>query len=320
MSACVLGLTLLAASGASAQNASLEAAVALLEAGRHAEARAMLGALTRQRPDDAHAIHLLGRAHLNLSEVDEAVRLLERAVELDGQRPEYHVVLGQAYGAQLASAGVLRQRGIAERLRRSFERALELDSANVPARVNLVHYYVRAPGIVGGDAGLALRYAAAIVPHNAYLGAFMQLVVHQSAADSMAMERVLRSLVTQFPDSLAPRLGLAMLFQDRGRAPESWPLLQPLVERAAPHTGALYLVGRLSAESGTELERGERALRRYLQSTPGPGEPQHAAAYTRLGDVLRHRGDIAGARREYESALRLDPDFRQAKDALRRLP
>lgn len=319
VNAVALGVLLLAVSGVTAQNASVEAAVTLLEAGRHAEARAMLSTLAVQRPNDARTIHLYGRAHLNLAEVDEAVRLLERAVQLDATQPEYHVVLGQAYGAQLANATALRKRGIAERLRRSFERALELDTANVPARVHLVQYYLNAPAIVGGDAKVARRYADAIVPHNAYVGAFMQLSVHEAAHDSVAIERVLRGLVVAFPDSVVPRLGLTMLYQDRGRAPESWPLLQPLVEREQPHTGALYLVGRLSALTGTELERGERALRRYLQSTPAAGEPPHAAARTRLGDILRHRGDDAGARREYETALRLDPDFQQAKDALRRL-
>ncbi|CAN5622389.1 hypothetical protein BH23GEM9_BH23GEM9_26890 [soil metagenome] len=319
VTALALASTLLAASAAAAQNASVEAAVALLEAGRNAEAKAMLATLTRQRPSDARAMHLHGRAHLNLSEIDEAVRLLERAVQLDASRPEYHVVLGQAYGAQLSAASALRQRAIAERLRLSLERALELDAANVPARVHLVQFHLRAPAIVGGDPKLAQRHADAIVPHNAYVGAFMQLSVHEAAHDSVAMEGVLRGLVGAAPDSVAPRLGLVLLYQDRGRARESWPLLQPLVERDRPHHGALYLVGRLSAVSGIELERGERALRRYLQSTPQPGEPSHAAARTRIGDILQHRGDMAGARREYEAALRLDPEFQPAKDALRRL-
>jgi tetratricopeptide (TPR) repeat protein len=172
---------------------------------------------------------------------------------------------------------------------------------------------------VGGDPKVAQRYADAIVPHDAWVGAFMQLAVHEAARDSAAMERVLLGTLRAFPDSVAPRLGLAMLYQDGGRPLESWPLLQPLVERDRPHNGALYLVGRLSAVSGAELERGERALRRYLQSMPQPGEPSHAAARTRIGDILHHRGDPAGARREYEAALRLDPDFQQAKDALRRL-
>jgi hypothetical protein len=34
---------------------------------------------------------------------------------------------------------------------------------------------------------------------------------------------------------------------------------------------------------------------------------------------MRHRGDTAAARREYETALRLEPGFRAAADALRQL-
>jgi hypothetical protein len=227
--------------------------------------------------------------------------------------------MGDAYGLQLSQASALRQRGIAGRLRRSFERVLELDSANEAAHVRLVQFHLTAPGVAGGDRAAARRHAEALVRYNGYVGALMLQSVHAAAHDTVAVEATLRGMLTSYPDSVVPRIGLATLYQDRNRPREAWTLLQPLVETERPHSGALYLVGRLSAVTGTELDRGERALREYLRSTPAPDEPPHAAARTRLGDILRHRGDVAGARREYEAALRLDPDFQQAKDALRRL-
>ncbi len=80
-----------------------------------------------------------------------------------------------------------------------------------------------------------------------------------------------------------------------------------------------FLIGRTARESGTRLEQGEQALRRYLQTKPRPGEPSLARARVELGVILLRRGDREAARREFKSALELDPDDAEAREALRKL-
>ena len=67
------------------------------------------------------------------------------------------------------------------------------------------------------------------------------------------------------------------------------------------------------------MDRGEQALRRCLELTPGKGEPGHAAAQWRLGVIAEKRGDRAAARSAYEEALKLDPAFAQARESLVKL-
>jgi tetratricopeptide (TPR) repeat protein len=315
----VLLLVLLAAAPAFGQAPSVDAAERLLEAGRHAEAKALLQELARRHPSDAHIANLAGWVHVQLGEADAAVRELERAVRLAPRNPLYHVRLGESYALQLAGASTLRQRAIADRMRGSWERALELDPSNVPARARLVEYHLRAPAIAGGDARRAREHADALHTYNDFAGKLMLSMVHQAAGDMKAWEATLLAATAAHPDSVVPRGTLAQYFVEQARYEEAWNLMRPLVEAERPLGGALYVVGRISAVSGRDLDRGERALREYLRRTPAAGEPPLAAAHTRLGDILRHRGDIAGARREYETALRLDPNFEQARDALRQL-
>jgi hypothetical protein len=80
-----------------------------------------------------------------------------------------------------------------------------------------------------------------------------------------------------------------------------------------------YAIGRAAAESSEQLDRGEAALRKYLEHTPKPNEPSLAATHWRLGMIAEHRGDKAAARQAYEAAARADPNFRQAREALARL-
>ena len=84
---------------------------------------------------------------------------------------------------------------------------------------------------------------------------------------------------------------------------------------------ALYQIGRIAALSGQQLDRGLASLRRCLTLTPPatPNTPGHAAAHWRIGNLLEKKGDQPGARAAYEAALKLDPTFLGAIDALKKL-
>jgi tetratricopeptide (TPR) repeat protein len=90
--------------------------------------------------------------------------------------------------------------------------------------------------------------------------------------------------------------------------------------KAAPDDyNALYQVGKLAATTGQNLDRGLAALRRCVELEPGKDQPTHAAAQWRIGNILEKKNDVAGARAAYEAALKLDPKFTNAADALKKL-
>jgi tetratricopeptide (TPR) repeat protein len=66
-------------------------------AGKAKQAEPILREVLRQRPGSAEANHFLGRALLGKGTADaEAMRFLERAVEIDPNRAEYHLYVGWA--------------------------------------------------------------------------------------------------------------------------------------------------------------------------------------------------------------------------------
>ena len=77
-----------------------------------------------------------------------SAKLRSRLTPLDS---EYHLWLGRAYGEKARSMHSIKAYELAKKVRREFERAVELDNGNVDALSDLGEFYTAAPGIVGGD-------------------------------------------------------------------------------------------------------------------------------------------------------------------------
>ena len=76
----------------------------------------------------------------------------------------------------------------------------------------------------------------------------------------------------------------------------------------------------ISAEEATAyLDKAEGFLRTYLTQESEGGTPDHAAAHWRLGQLFEKQGRKADARKAFETALKLRPQFPEAKKDLERL-
>jgi len=65
-------------------------------------------------------------------------------------------------------------------------------------------------------------------------------------------------------------------------------------------------------------EAAEEAFQRALQDFSSD-QGYHAGIHVELGTLLKERGDLQGARREFELALRFDPESKQAHQELEKL-
>jgi hypothetical protein len=177
---------------------------------------------------------------------------------------------------------------------------------------------VRPHVAVASDRALA-TVAERLRSEQPYAGALLLGAAHQEANRLPDAERWFGEALRLAPDSLAPLRGLASVHAAAKRWDAAFAALDRVLARDPGDLTALYNTGRVAALSGARLESGERALRAYLARHHRPDLPSHAAAHWRLGMILEARGDLAGARREYGSALRLDPQHADAQAALRAL-
>ncbi|MFA6962591.1 MAG: tetratricopeptide repeat protein [Opitutaceae bacterium] len=269
-----------------AEPAPLDAAIALYNAHRAAEAIEPLKAIIAREPKNVSALWYLGRCLLKTQNREAAADTLAKAVALSPNDPKiladygtanllHATELGHTFGAIF----------YARRGRNALEQAVKLSPDTIAYREGLIQFYTRAPSFAGGDLDKAYVHIAEIAKRDPARGTVIK-------ATTLCSEK-------RYDEALA--------------ACEDF-----LREQPDNYLG-LYTLGRIASETGRDLAKGEQALRRCLQITPRTEEPDHAGAHYRLGLIYEkdHRPDEA--RTEFKAALALEPVFPEATEALTRL-
>jgi len=275
----------LAAAGAAAPPADFDAAVALYDAAKYSAAQQIFEQIVAREPDNPEVNFRLGSIALWFDDAGRGREFLEKAVRAKPDDARYQSALGNAYGLTAQKAVFFTKFGWARRCRIAYLRAVKLEPENPEWHWSLLGYFMQAPGIAGGGIDKAYAEAATIRKLNGAEGriAFATLDLAEEKYDEAFRE--FDGVLRESPDDFV----------------------------------ALYQIGRCSALSGRQLDRGRAALERCLQLPPPAGahQPTHANVHYRLGNVLEKMGQAAAARAEYVTALKEDPDLRPDKDALK---
>lgn len=257
----------------------------LLSERKLAEAEAAAQRLVASYPAEADAYLSLGTVRMNKEDPENAVKNFERAAELQPTSSEVQRRLGDACGFAAQKAGMLSKMGWAKRCRTAYEKSVELDPKNIPARLSLMGYYQQAPSLVGGGMDKAYAQAEEIKKLDADRG----------------------------------RIAYAQLYAADKKYAEAFGQFEEVLLTQPDNYLALFQIGRLAAMSGERVDRGIETLRKALALSPTPGAAGHDAAQWRLGMLLEKKGDKAAARAAYETSLKLNPKFQPAADSLKKL-
>ncbi len=258
----------------------------LLREQKWADARARCEKAIAANPNDAEAHYLLGLTYQNQNDAEHSVPAFEKATELDPANSDYFRRLGDAYGLTAQKAGMFSMMGWAKKCKAAYEKSVELDPKNLRARQSLLEFYRQAPGIVGGGMDKAYAEAAEIQKLDAYQG----------------------------------RVAYASLYVAEKKYNEAFGIYEEVLKEKPDDYAALYAIGRLAAISGERLDQGLDSLKKCLTIAPPEGQPGLAPVNWRVGNIWEKKGDKAAARAAYEAALKIDPKFSQAIDALKKLP
>lgn len=278
-----------------------------------------LGALTAlPLPAQATAVEQ-GRAALARGEGDAAITLLERAVARSPKDAEAHYQLGNAYGGKAERSGMLAAVRYAPKARGEWERAVALDPDHVHARFSLVEFYAMAPGIMGGSYDKAFEQAKA-------LKGLDPVLAHHACALIYTQQKQPGRARQEYADALREQPGSAKAHSFFGQhlanaeqnPAAAFAEFEAALRLDPSYMPACYHLGRAAARAGANLTRGEELLKRYVAYTPTENEPPLVHAHYYLGLILEKEGKAAEAKRNYQAALRLDPTFKQASEALKR--
>jgi tetratricopeptide (TPR) repeat protein len=299
------------------QSKDLKAAVAHFDAERLDQA--MAGFAPLAGAGDPDAMYYLGRISFDRAQYDEAIDWFGQAIKRNDASSLYHQWLGSAYAQKLSSGNPLMAMSMAPTVKAEMLRAVELDSSNVDARVNLAAFYMQAPPMIGGSMEKAREQVDAISRLNPFQGRLQEASISEAQKDTAAVLKTLRDLAIASPDSAQPIVRLALIHSNAKRYDEALDLLEGRLKKRPNDPSVLYQLGRVGAVSGLRLDHAQTALHRYLKIPHKRGTPSLAAAHWRLGMILEAKGDARTAKSEYETAVNLDPNLAGAKTSLAKL-
>ncbi len=327
----------------------------LVDDGHFKQARALLERQLQANPNDAQLNWLAARIHRAFGDIPGAIALAQKAVQLSPQKADYHLTLAELQGRLAQQSSLLKQAMLARTIRKELETAFQLEPSNLDARWGLLQYYWLAPAIVGGDKSKARSMAVEIGKLNAAQGYVAQAVLasdekriadvessyrkaieldpkNYDARISLAQfyagddqkkldeaEGQFRAAVKINPGRIEGYVGLARIYSERSQ----WALLDQLAsesEHAIPDNfQPLYEAAVVLLNTGKDLPRAERYLRKYMgQEAEGNAAPL-PEAHWRMSQVLEKLGRKPEAIAELNTAVRMNPYFEPAKKDLKRL-
>jgi len=292
---------------------SVEQGIELYSASKFAEARV---ALLPYGERDASAAYYLGRIELEGNDADKAVEWFERAVRMNPKSSLYYDWLGRAYGTQAQHANRFRLPFLARKTKNAWETALALDPDNLDVRDDLIIYYTRVPGILGGNKEKAREMALEIKKRNPYRGSIAATSLCAADNDTLCIVRGLQEMMITYPDSAGVYAGLAVFYANQKQFDKAFAVLDERLRTKPNELRTLYQLGRTAALSGQNLDRGEQALKIVLANPTPESGPSPAGLHYRLGMIYEKKGAKDLAREEYRTVLQLNPKHQDAQKAL----
>jgi tetratricopeptide (TPR) repeat protein len=319
--AALLSMAVLPARGAEAPpDTPVERGIRLYEAGKYDAAIGILEDAASRDSVDGRAPYYAGRAYYDKGDYPEAAERLEMAVEKSPGNAEYHKWLGRAYGQWARDANFFRKMNLAGKIKRAFQEAVNLAPDDLDARIDLMTFYLEAPGVAGGDKDKALEQAGEVQARNPVRGHFALGRVYESQEDLQKAATEYRSAIKLDPENEGTYYRLGYLLQRQEDFDGAFEAFSALARQKPDEMGVFYQIGRNGALSGKHLDESAAALLRYLgEHTPGEDDPSHAWAHCRLGQVYVQMGKKDQGRGELKAALELEPGHKEAKKALKAL-
>lgn len=302
------------------QDGGLPEARRAYEASDYTKAIQILQEAAAKEPNNGEIHLLLAKSYLESQERDAAIHSAEKAVALDPQNSIYHEWLGRAYGEKADHSGWFAAIGLAKKAGKEFQAAVELDGKNYSARQALIEFDCSAPGIVGGGEDKAQPHIKKLMDLDTAEGHYAVGNCRRQKKDFVVADEEFTKALESEPKSAELIYDIGDYAVKRGQ-PERLMAVAEVGGHVAPHDvrGKFYRgVGLILKQE--KPEEAERLLQEYMTRAPKRnGYPSLAAAHAWLGRLYENKNDLAGAKKEFENALQLDPKNKVAQEGQKRI-
>lgn len=229
--------------------------------------------ILKNQPRTPAVLSLEGRCLYYLSDYKAAVETFERLTQAEPRSGPYMNWLGKAWGRRAESANVFQAPGFASRAREAFEKAVALDATHKDSLEDLFHYYLEAPGMLGGGLDKARRLLPLIqkVDPASYHSALAQIA--EKTRDYGVAESHLKQAALAVPRAAGKMVDLARFLARRGRVKEAEAVFGEVAKVAPEDRARLFAQAEVYIETKTNHAEARKLLAQYLAMPLTPDDP-----------------------------------------------
>lgn len=272
-----------------------------LDKGEVKHASSLFKGLTKQDKQTVEGKILTGRFLLENDETEDAYDYFEDLTKSLPKNIEAHYFLGVSSVIMAQKASIFSKMGYAKDFLASMEKTLALKPEHEGALNYLIGFHLNAPSIAGGDKEQALAYAESLASFDKVAGVKQIANVYWATEKSdLAYEKIAQAIEAN------PEIG--ELYFSRAVAyikEEKWQQASDDLIKAVAHAKdenekaqALYQQGKVSAESGLNIELGLDSLK---ESLPIASESFIPWVHYRLAELYVHQEDWKQAKAQVSS-------------------
>jgi len=297
-----------------------EAAREAYEKGDYSKAISLLKEAAEKDPGNGDIQLLLVKSYLEEKKYEEAVKAGEKAVGVNPKSSLYHQWLGEAYGQKADHASALSAYGLARKTQKEFETAVQLDEHNFDAAQDLVEYDCTAPGMVGGGEDKAQPLIQKLLTMDAAEGHYAAGACRAAKKDLAAADADYAKALESKPKTADRLFDIGDYFAERNQGDKEAEVVARGEKLAPNDPREKYYRAVAWILKGENLPWTEKLLREYLQEAPVRSTyPAPWDAHYWLGRLYEAEKNTARAKDEYREALKLNPKFKRAQEALKQL-
>ena len=313
----------------------------LIEDGWWEDAEALLKPLYDSDPQNPEMLFITGKLQFLNQDYDAAEKLLEKAIELDGNVSDYYLWLGHTKGLKAQTGGILKAPGRAKACKNNYARAIELDSNSIEARYSALQFHMKAPGFVGGDKKIAYAQTGIMAALDSIRGYEARAMLYENVEKDFPkaeneLKAAIKALANDTTGNLQPYFwygyflnrhdrnaeaesvafaamaidstnigvyeSLGNLYMQQERYDEAIAQYEKAVAIDSTYSMGLYQIGKLLVLADKDLVRAESMFHKYLRARSRGWWPDKPAARWRLAQIYDKQGKYDLARAELEKA------------------
>jgi tetratricopeptide (TPR) repeat protein len=268
---------------------------------------------------DAASLNLLSRAYYAIEQWDNAITNGEKAETAAPNNSMYHLWLGREYGGKAASVSAFSAASYAKKTKNEFEKAVQLDPANVQARADLSEYYTEAPSIMGGGLDKARDQAAQVAKYDEATSDWILALVAEKDKNYTEAENQLQQAIKVAKNPAQYWMNLASFYRRRSRSADMEKALTQALAQPNKSAEVYYNAASELFQAGKNLDAAAQYLNKYLASNAMVEDAPAFRAHYLLGQIYEKMGKKSDAAAEYKASLALASAFAPASKALGRV-